>query len=333
MRKRAFVISPIGPENSGVREHADDVFDYIIRPALEASGVDAFRADHLQEPGSLSDQMYRELFGADMCIALLTGGNANVYYELALAQAAGQPVIVLIQKGENLPFDVRDLRTVQYDLKPRPLAEGVYAEEMVAHIRSLRGVAWQVPSPFGQYADCFKSSTDDIGQKFYPRSMDYGDYSKWMVALEETEEVLYIAGFYPDRWHFFSMSNEAVIRKAESGCRVNLLLFSDQNPVLNWYFRRGVVESIDGDPLATIRSTLKYFHDLAEKNDLITVREIRSGFVAYEMTVTDQKCMIVPCLDSEKSQYSPLWEAVSDSHLYRTMRFEFESLWQTHGSN
>jgi hypothetical protein len=36
--RRCFVISPIGMEGSQEREHADDVFDYIIKPALEAAG-------------------------------------------------------------------------------------------------------------------------------------------------------------------------------------------------------------------------------------------------------------------------------------------------------
>jgi hypothetical protein len=35
MSHRAFVISPIGAESSKVREHADDVFDFIIKPAMD----------------------------------------------------------------------------------------------------------------------------------------------------------------------------------------------------------------------------------------------------------------------------------------------------------
>ena len=32
--KKCFVISPIGPPDSEIREHADDVFEYIIKPAM-----------------------------------------------------------------------------------------------------------------------------------------------------------------------------------------------------------------------------------------------------------------------------------------------------------
>ncbi len=110
MQKRCFVISPIGPEGSPTREHADDVYNYIITPAMEACDMQAVRSDHLREPGKISDQMFKEILTDDLCIAVLTEDNPNVYYELALAQAAARPVIILLLKGKVLPFDIHDLR-------------------------------------------------------------------------------------------------------------------------------------------------------------------------------------------------------------------------------
>src|SRR5579862_8918726 len=130
--KRCFVISPIGAEGSDVREHADDVYDYIIKPAMGACGITAFRSDHLREPGKISEQMFRSLVREDLAIALLTGHNPNVFYELAIAQAAARPVIILLLKGQVLPFDIQDLRCVYYDLKPRNLFENVYVNEIIA---------------------------------------------------------------------------------------------------------------------------------------------------------------------------------------------------------
>lgn len=49
-------------------------------------------------------------------IADLTGGNPNVFYELALRHAAGRPVIQIIAKAEKIPFDLRDTRTIQFDI-------------------------------------------------------------------------------------------------------------------------------------------------------------------------------------------------------------------------
>src|SRR4051794_21742305 len=108
--RRCFVISPIGAEGSAVRQHADDVFDYIIKPAVAECGLVAHRSDHLLEPGRISDQMFKEIVTGDCCIALLTFHNPNVFYELAVAPAAGTPVVTLIEKGEAVPFDIHDWR-------------------------------------------------------------------------------------------------------------------------------------------------------------------------------------------------------------------------------
>jgi hypothetical protein len=93
-RKRScFVISPIGEHDSEVRKHADAVFKYIIEPATRECGIVAYRSDHLLQPGRISEEMYTRILKDDICIALLTYRNPNVYYELAIAQSAGRPVI------------------------------------------------------------------------------------------------------------------------------------------------------------------------------------------------------------------------------------------------
>lgn len=148
--KKCFVISPIGAEGSPVRQHADDVLDYIIRPATEAVGLAAIRSDRMHNPGRITEQMFEEIVGCHCCICVLTGHNPNVFYELAVAQSIGSPTIVLLAKEEELPFDIQDLRCVRYDLSPRPLFEKVYSREVEAHLRSLEAVGWSVPPLLGE---------------------------------------------------------------------------------------------------------------------------------------------------------------------------------------
>lgn len=149
--KRCFVISPIGPEGSEIREHANDVYDFIIEPAMVECGIQAIRSDQLQEPGRISEQMFREIIGDDLCVAVLTGHNPNVFYELAIAQAAAKPVIILVHKGQTLPFDTKDLRSLEYDLKPRTLSEQVHTKPVVAHVKSLENDGLQSRMAFGNY--------------------------------------------------------------------------------------------------------------------------------------------------------------------------------------
>jgi hypothetical protein len=191
MAKRCSVISPIGVEGSDRREHADAVYEYIIRPAMEVCGIDAIRSDHLHEPGRISDHMFREIFGDDLCVAVLAFQNANVFYELALAQAAARPIIILLPRGEELPFDVKDLRCVQYDLKPKPLFERVYVNEIVEHVRSLERCGWKVENPFGQATPVIARRAEP---RFFSESDDYGKSDVWLQLLRDTRNSFDLMG-------------------------------------------------------------------------------------------------------------------------------------------
>ncbi len=153
-KKRCFVISPIGQEGSEVRDHADDVFRFIIEPAMSEFDVCAVRSDHISETGRITEQMFREILQADLCIAVLTGLNPNVFYELAIAQSASRPVILLIEEGETLPFDVQDLRCVTYSRKSiSRLVDGLYADRVKEQIKAIEESGWSAPSIYEEF-DC-----------------------------------------------------------------------------------------------------------------------------------------------------------------------------------
>ena len=149
--KKCFVISPIDKEGSAIRKNADQVFKHIIKPAIDQCGIEAFRSDHLDKPGKISEQMFDAINNADLCIADLTGRNPNVYYELAIAQSANRPVIILIKKGEPLPFDVRDFRYIPYDFDPDEIAEGTYCKKVVNYIKEYQNNEWFVKDVFSAF--------------------------------------------------------------------------------------------------------------------------------------------------------------------------------------
>jgi hypothetical protein len=158
--KRCFVISPIGPEGSDVRRHADEVYEFLIAPALQDFGITPLRSDHMLEPGRISDQMYREIFTTDLCIAVLTDSNPNVYYELAVAQAASRPVITLIKRGQLLPFDVRDLRTIEYDLSLTAYKSGADKARLTGFLQEFAKRDWRGHDIFQPYRR--RASIDNI---------------------------------------------------------------------------------------------------------------------------------------------------------------------------
>jgi len=148
---KCFVISPIGDEGSDVRIHADEVFNHIIKPALAELSIEPVRSDQMAEPGKITDQMYRAIFEYDLCIAVLTYANPNVYYELAVAQSACRPVVIMIEKGSQLPFDVKDFRSLTYDLRITSYKEKTHINRLISMLNELKQAGWRGDDVFRTY--------------------------------------------------------------------------------------------------------------------------------------------------------------------------------------
>lgn len=116
MTKRCFVISQIGQENSNERKKADGVYN-IIKRACKECGYTIVRADEIEKPGFINSQIIEELFEADLVIADLTDNNPNVFYELAVRHYSNKPVIHLMEKPNQIPFDIAGNRAIYYSLK------------------------------------------------------------------------------------------------------------------------------------------------------------------------------------------------------------------------
>jgi hypothetical protein len=119
--KTCFVVSPIGPEDSAIRKRSDMLLR-ILKHALEPR-YEVIRSDHIAEPGMISHRMIQLLVDAPLVVADLTGANPNVYYELAIRHAVGKPTIQIIAKGEPIPFDIGDMRTIGVDMADQYAAE------------------------------------------------------------------------------------------------------------------------------------------------------------------------------------------------------------------
>ena len=325
MQRRAFVISPIGEPGSEIREHADDVFKFIIKPAMDECGIEAIRSDHLAEPGTISSQMFREILNDDLCIAVLTGRNPNVYYELAIAQAASRPVILLAEQGELLPFDVADMRTVQYTMKPTPLFEGVYAKEIVKHIRSLEANGWKATTPFGDIA-----MGGDDRLAFYPRSRDWGTSDAWAQLLDEAESVFSAMGLGLRGWRA-QHQRRALVAKANAGCRVRILVVDPANPALRQTVNDAVEDESFDVLTRDIGESLRVYGQLAHDAPNIDVRPLRVGLPHMQVALNDHHAVVIPYLFSEQPSASPLLRCRSDHELYQAAAQEVESLWEANG--
>ena len=116
MKPVCFVISPIGEIGSPIRENADDLLEFIIRPALEIFDFNVVRGDHRSEPNQIDVDVIQMVQDADLCICDITGHNPNVMYELGRRDETMKDVIVLKKAGSPLPVDLGSRRCIEYDL-------------------------------------------------------------------------------------------------------------------------------------------------------------------------------------------------------------------------
>jgi hypothetical protein len=93
----------------------DRYYEMIIAPAIAAQGLTAMRGDSLFRSSPIMDDVWQMIRDAKFIVAELTSQNANVFYELGLAHAAGKPVILLSETMEDVPFDLQALPVITYD--------------------------------------------------------------------------------------------------------------------------------------------------------------------------------------------------------------------------
>lgn len=104
-----------------------DYFHYAIQNAVRDAGLICERIDHVAFTGDIMQELLDRLATASVVVAVLTGRNPNVYLEVGYAWGKGRPTILLAKAGEDLAFDVRGQRRLDYT-SMRDLEEKLKAE-------------------------------------------------------------------------------------------------------------------------------------------------------------------------------------------------------------
>lgn len=149
--KRVFVVSPIGSPGSEPYKKAAYALKFIFRRALQPPEWEVHRADEGKLSDSIGQHVIRSIVEADLVIADLTGHNPNVFYELAVAHAFKKPVVHLISKGERLPFDVFDQRTIHYDISDLESVEDA-VKDVRQYAEAVLDKSAEVINPLTNYA-------------------------------------------------------------------------------------------------------------------------------------------------------------------------------------
>lgn len=329
--KFCFVISPIGAEGSETRQHADIVYNCIIQPGCEAAdqGEVLFRCergDHKAAPGKITDQIYEDILAADLIIAVLTESNPNVYYELAVAQAAAKRVILLLQKGFAAPFDIKDHRIIYYDFDPPNIFHRTYAKQLRAAINSLESRRPRPIVPFAPHLTPLGDPMQLIGARATEAEPDA------IRIVSEAKKSIRLMGYSMHGWTMNDDFKRAMNRSAlnlKDG--IYALLAHPSNETLKGSMKNNeaylAAKEMIQNSAGLWRSLLSSLVD--NKFSRFHIRLNEKNTMGYQILMSEREAILVPYLVSRDTARSPYIYIKSESPYFEVISDEFMHIWST----
>lgn len=165
-----FVIMPFG---GWYNQYYEDIF----RPAIEEAGLISVRADSLYRPSPIVHDIWSYTKEAKVLLADLSGRNPNVLYELGLAHAIAKPAILVVESIDDVPFDLRSLRILEYD-KNAPNWGDVLKHKITQAIKeTLKEPLKSIPSAF------LEVDESKVSKKVSPQEKEIAEIKQELVLL------------------------------------------------------------------------------------------------------------------------------------------------------
>ncbi len=132
----AFVLMPFQPK-------FDDIYKLGIKETATALDIVAERVDEQIFREGILDRIYRQIELADIVVADMSDQNPNVFYEVGYAHAKNKICILLTQRTEDIPFDLKHHRHIVYGssigrLRTQLTDELTWARAQIETMRSSR---------------------------------------------------------------------------------------------------------------------------------------------------------------------------------------------------
>ena len=108
---KAFVIMPF-------KTDFNDVYYFIkeaVKNSVPGEKIECLRLDEKKAAGKITDDLIDSIETSTFCIADLTGNSPNVMWEVGYAIASKKPTIFICQDLSSIPFDLKDMRIIEYE--------------------------------------------------------------------------------------------------------------------------------------------------------------------------------------------------------------------------
>src|ERR1051325_1816616 len=117
-KKTCFVVMGFGEKvdlATGRKLNLDASYQNLIKPTVEATGLECVRADEIVHSGNINVPMYERILTADLVIADLSTSNNNAFYELGVRHALRPYTTIIIAEDQfNFPFDIAQIAVRKY---------------------------------------------------------------------------------------------------------------------------------------------------------------------------------------------------------------------------
>ncbi|MGB5912383.1 MAG: hypothetical protein WBH31_14415 [Promethearchaeia archaeon] len=291
---------------------------------MEKCEVTPVRSDEISKPGLITNDMMDAIINWDMCIAVLAFNNRNVYYELAIAHAANKPVILLKHRHENIPFDIKDLKYIEYDLEDtEKIKEDFYVNEIIKFTNSIQASNWNVSGSISGL-DLITPRKDIDKYQYFEKSESYG---KWVDILNDTDKIFYIMGVSLNAWIATQNLAGDLVKKAKNGCKIKILLLHKDNPALSDLINDEISQIKRERFFYMMDYNWKKYAEIAENNKNIEVRRLKEGTMTHSKYINDNYGFYIPYFYSKISNTTPLWKCKQGTYLYKVLLEDFELLW------
>ena len=159
-KKLCFVLMPFNDDLKKVYYNA-------INPACKKANFQSLRVDELKGVFNINKKIIQYIFKSDAIIADLTSWNPNVFYEMGVAHAIDNKTVMIIQKDNDVPFDVSNYRCILYTHSKEGFKE--LTKEIFDSLSSIKTWRQEPSNPVQEYglhgAFILKSEHEELKSK------------------------------------------------------------------------------------------------------------------------------------------------------------------------
>ena len=156
---KCFVIMPFGnpQEDAELANKLTQIYEDWIKPTVEGiqltgnndDKIVCHRGDKDFHPGDIITHIIENLVSSEIVIADLTGRNPNVFYELGVRHATSNNTILIAENLEDIPFDLRGLRTISYEYTPGGMRR--FEGELKKAVEAIISTPEKIDNPVRRY--------------------------------------------------------------------------------------------------------------------------------------------------------------------------------------